>query len=192
MKKLVLASTSPFRAELLGRLGLSFTCVSPECDETPLEGEPLHDLVTRLAESKARSVSAEFPESLIIGSDQVAELDGNMLGKPASHENAVRQLMASSGNRVVFHTGLCLYDSGRDLCLLDDVVYSVTFRHLSEIQIERYLRAERPYQCAGSFKSEGLGVTLFEKMQGDDPNALIGLPLIRLCDMLKQVGITLP
>ncbi|MCB1757631.1 MAG: septum formation inhibitor Maf, partial [Gammaproteobacteria bacterium] len=182
MKKIVLASSSPFRADLLKKLGLAFTTARPDCDETPHPGETHRQLVMRLAENKARSIAASHGESLIIGSDQVAELDGEILGKPGAHAPALRQLLNASGRRVVFHTGLCLLDTCNDTCQVDEVLFTVQFRHLSELQIERYLQAEQPWNCAGSFRSEGLGITLFEKLEGDDPNALVGLPLIRLCD----------
>jgi MAF protein len=185
-RRLVLASTSPFRRELLERLGIPFETCKPEVDETAREGEPAHELVVRLSEAKARAARERFPDALIIGSDQVAVLDGRILTKPHTHENAVRQLTLASGRRVHFLTGLCLYDSAEDRALVDLVPYSVVFRQLSTARIEDYLRREQPYECAGSFKSEALGVALFERMEGDDPSALIGLPLIRLCGMLEQ------
>lgn len=192
MKKVVLASTSPFRAEILKKTGLAFSQTSPDCDETPLEGESHQQLVMRLAEVKARSIAKNHENSLIIGSDQVAELDGRILGKPGDHDSAIEQLTTCSGCKVVFHTGICLFDTSSDLCQVDEVLYSVWFRELTELQIERYLQAEKPYNCAGSFKSEALGITLFSKFEGDDPNALVGLPLIKLCDMLMHCGVTLP
>lgn len=192
MKKVVLASTSPYRAEVLKKLGLAFSVAAPNCDEKPIAGETHSDLVKRLALEKASSIRELHPDSLIIGSDQVAELDDQILGKPSSHSNAVEQLLASSGRCVTFHTGLCLYDSASQEYQVDAIPYHVHFRDLSELQIERYLQAEKPYNCAGSFKSEALGITLFERLEGDDPNALIGLPLIALCNMLATYGITLP
>lgn len=184
MPQLVLASTSPFRRELLQRLGCAFETAAPETDETPLENESPFDLVARLSEAKARAITTQFPEALIIGSDQVAILDDQILGKPGTHENAVRQLQAASGRRVEFLTGLCLLNSKTQKCRVKVVPFSVVFRSLNESQIEAYLLRDKPYNCAGSFKSEGLGISLFEKMEGDDPNALIGLPLIELVTML--------
>lgn len=189
-RRLVLASTSRYRRELLARLGLPFTTRAPDCDETPLPGEAPTALVERLARAKAASVAAREPHALVIGSDQVAVLDGAILGKPGDHPRAVAQLAAAAGRRVEFLTGLCLHDgvSGRVQC--DVVPYAVEFRALTAAQIEAYLRHEQPYDCAGSFKSEGLGIALFERLDGDDPNALIGLPLIRLVRMLEAAGVT--
>ena len=192
MRQIILASTSPFRAELLQRLGLPFSAVAPGCDETPVPGETHHDLVIRLAEAKARSLAEQFPDCLIIGSDQVAELDGEILGKPGSAANARKQLSACSSRQVRFHTGLCLLDTRDDTVQVDKVFFEVVFRPLSEQQIASYVEKEQPLNCAGSFKSEGLGITLFSALRGDDPSALIGLPLIRLCDMLAARGLTLP
>lgn len=189
MTTLVLASTSPFRKELLQRLGLSFETASPETDETALPGESPEQLVRRLAEAKARAVAGQFPDALIIGSDQVAVLDGAILGKPGEHARAVEQLSAASGRTVTFQTGLCLYNSRNDRAQVDVVPFAVDFRQLSAEQIDNYLRREQPYNCAGSFKSEGLGISLFRSLRGDDPNALIGLPLIRLIDMLQAEGV---
>ena len=188
---IVLASTSPYRNGLLGRLGLPFETVSPQVDEAALPGEVSTALVRRLSEAKARAVGAAH-SGLIIGSDQVATLGNVILGKPASHERAAEQLSLLSGQRVTFHTGLCLLDTGTNTVQLDMVPYSVYFRHLTAAQIERYLLQDRPYNCAGSFKSEGLGITLFERMEGEDPTALIGLPLIRLTTMLGRAGVMLP
>ena len=189
---LVLASTSPFRKALLQRLDLVFETLSPQVDETALQGEPAETMVKRLSEAKARAGAKQYPNALIIGSDQVAVCDGDVLGKPGNHENARRQLARLAGHRVSFLTGLCLYDASTDTTRLDLVPYHVTFRGLTDQQIERYLRAEQPYNCAGSFKSEGLGISLFESMQGEDPNALIGLPLIRLVSWLNEAGIAVP
>ena len=189
---LVLASTSPFRKALLQRLDLVFETLSPQVDETALQGEPAETMVKRLSEAKARAGAKQYPNALIIGSDQVAVCDGDVLGKPGNHENARRQLARLAGHRVSFLTGLCLYDASTDTTRLDLVLYHVTFRDLTDQQIERYLRAEQPYNCAGSFKSEGLGISLFESMQGEDPNALIGLPLIRLVSWLNEAGIAIP
>ncbi len=188
---LVLASTSPFRRELLQRLGIAFTTAAPDVDESALPGESPAELVRRLSESKARAVGKTHA-GLIIGSDQVATTGEDILGKPGNHERAVEQLQRLAGRCVTFHTGLCLLDTAQDTMQLDVVPFSVEFRQLSDAQIERYLRREQPYNCAGSFKSEALGITLFTRMRGDDPTALIGLPLIRLTDMLAAAGITLP
>jgi MAF protein len=189
MPQLVLASTSPFRKQLLQKLGLDFVTDSPEIDESRLEGESPEQLVARLAEEKARAVAARQPESLIIGSDQVAVIDGEILGKPGSHDRAVAQLKAASGRRVTFLTALCLYNSTTGDSQLEVVPFGVVFRALSDTQIENYLKAEEPYNCAGSFKSEALGIALFEKLEGEDPNTLIGLPLIRLVRMLEAEGV---
>jgi septum formation protein len=190
-RRLILASTSPFRKELLARLGVSFEMASPDVDETRRENESATTLVRRLSEAKARAIGASQP-GLIIGSDQVATLGETVLGKPGSHERATEQLRELSGNAVTFQTGLCLLDSENDTQQLDVVPFTVHFRKLDEAQIDRYLRHDQPYNCAGSFKSEGLGITLFEHMEGDDPSALIGLPLIRLTAMLENAGILLP
>ena len=189
MPQLVLASTSPYRRTLLERLGLPFETAAPNADESPLENETPSAIVTRLAEAKARAVASQFTDALIIGSDQVAVLDKQILGKPGNHENAVRQLQAASGQRVDFLTGLCLLNTQTQHCHVEVVPFSVVFRPLSDAQIEQYLLKDKPYNCAGSFKSEGLGISLFEKMEGDDPNALIGLPLIALITMLAREGI---
>jgi MAF protein len=188
---LILASSSPFRRELLQRLGLPFETAVPDADETPLADETPQALVRRLAEMKARAVGATH-SGLIIGSDQVASTGSDILGKPGTHEKALAQLAFLSGKRVSFHTGLCLLNSASNAIQVDVVPFHVRFRPLTEAQIERYLTAEQPYNCAGSFKSEGLGITLFERMEGEDPTALIGLPLIRLTSMLANAGIVLP
>lgn len=189
---LVLASTSKFRQELLNRLHIPFQCAAPNIDESRLPNESAVALVQRLAIEKAKAVKTQFPQALIIGSDQVAVLDEQILGKPHTHLNAVAQLQASSGRYVEFLTGLCLFNSATDKIQVDVVRYGVQFRTLTTTMIENYLLTEQPYQCAGSFKSESLGITLFEKMIGNDPTALIGLPLIRLVDFLKQEGLELP
>ena len=188
-RRLILASSSPFRRELLARLELPFQTLTPAVDETPLPGEDAFALVTRLAESKARSIAEQKPDTLIIGSDQAATLDAKLLGKPGSHEQATAQLAAASGKTMVFYTGLCLLDAASGRIQIDAVPFKVVFRSLSISQIESYLRREQPYQCAGSFKSEGLGIALFERLEGDDPTSLIGLPLIRLTRMLEAEGI---
>jgi MAF protein len=188
---IILASTSPFRKELLGRLNLPFATVAPDVDESRLDNEPATDLVGRLSEAKARAVGATH-EGLIIGSDQVATHGETILGKPGDHATAMQQLRQLSGEHVTFLTGLCLLNSVTGEVQLDVVPFSVVFRRLDDARIDRYLRHEQPYNCAGSFKSEGLGIALFERMEGDDPTALVGLPLIRLTGMLANAGITLP
>ena len=191
-KTLVLGSTSPFRKELLERFKLDFIVDSPEIDETPLANETPKDYVLRLSLEKAKTVAKRQPNSLIIASDQCSILNDVIRGKPGNHENAIKQLTESSGQCVSFLTGLCLYDSSNDSYQLDLVPFYVDFRDLNAKEIESYLRAEEPYFCAGSFKSEGLGVTLFKSMRGDDPTALSGLPLIRLSEMLREKEISLP
>ena len=186
---IVLASSSPFRRELLSRLGIEFSSHSPDIDESARPAETPEALVLRLAEGKAREVAKLNPEALIIGSDQVATIDGRMLGKPGSHERAVEQLMQASGRRVSFLTSLCLFNSAKGAIQLAVETYHVVFRELTQDEVEHYLRKEQPYNCAGSFKSEGLGICLFKRMEGDDPSSLIGLPLIRLVDMLRNEGI---
>jgi septum formation protein len=185
---LVLASTSPYRKELLARLGLPFETVSPDADETPLHGETPPETALRLAEAKARAVRQRFPDALIIGSDQVAHIGGETFGKPGSHEKAAAQLRRLSGQSVDFVTGLCLLDAATDTARRVNVVTRVHFRPLSESLIDNYLRAERPYNCAGSAKSEGLGIALIARLECDDPTALVGLPLIALCDLLADAG----
>ncbi len=187
-RRLILASTSPFRRELLMRLGLPFVVEAPEADETRLPGEEAPALVARLAEQKARAVARAAPAALIIGSDQVAVLDGDIIGKPGDHPRAVAQLQRASGRTVIFHTGLCLLDSASGQCQVAVEEFRVVFRPLTATMIEAYLQREQPYQCAGSFKSEGLGIALFERLEGDDPTSLIGLPLIRLIRMLEAAG----
>jgi septum formation protein len=190
--QLVLASTSIYRRELLLRLQLPFSVVAPDVDEAPLGGETPENTAGRLAELKARAVSELYPDALIIGSDQVAVLEGTHLGKPLTHENALRQLRFMSGKTVVFHTAVCLFNSSTNRVQNDVVASQITFRSLSDTQIERYLSREQPYHCAGSAKTEGLGIALIEQIRGDDPNALIGLPLISLVSMLAKEGVELP
>ena len=189
MQQLVLGSTSPFRRQLMEKLGLPFDTASPETDETPLDGETPEQLVARLAEAKARAVSSQHPEALIIGSDQVAVNDGEILGKPHTHVKAMEQLRNASGKHVHFLTGLCLYNADTDHAQVEVVPFDVVFRELSDEMIDNYLKAEQPYNCAGSFKSEAMGIALFEKLEGEDPNTLIGLPLIRLVRMLESEGV---
>lgn len=188
-KKLVLASSSPFRKQLLERLHLDFESFSPDIDESQNAGESASDYVCRLARGKAESVARTRPRAVVIGSDQCALLDEQILGKPETHENALQQLRQAQGKRVVFHTGVCVIHHESGFCAVEDVTYEVEFRSLSDAQLERYLRIEQPYQCAGSFKAEGYGVCLFASMHGDDPTAIVGLPLIRLIDMLENAGI---
>jgi len=189
-QKLILASTSPYRRELLGRLGLPFEVVNPQTDESALPHEAPEALALRLSEAKARAVAAAHPDALIIGSDQVATVDGIIYGKPGNHECAVEQLRALSGKTVNFFTGLCLYNARTGESELRGIPTLVAFRDLSDGEIENYLRREPAYNCAGAAKSEGLGIALLSSMKGDDPNALIGLPLIALCDMLRRQGVS--
>lgn len=188
-RRLILASSSPFRRELLARLRLPFETLNPAADESLLPDEDAPASVARLAELKARSVAARQSGALIIGSDQLAVLEGEILGKPGDHERAVNQLIRASGQTVTFYTGLCLLDSSSQRLQSEVIPFWVVFRSLNSRQIEGYLRQERPYNCAGSFKSEGLGIALFESLQGEDPTSLIGLPLIRLIRMLEAEGV---
>lgn len=187
---LVLASTSIYRSELLARLQIPFQTAAPDVDETPLPGESAKQTSWRLSRKKAQAVAARFPDALIIGSDQVALLDEQQMGKPLTHDNAVRQLRAMRGRNVVFYTALTLLDAHSGAMQTEVAENCVSFRDLSDDEIESYLRKEQPYHCAGSAKSEGLGIALISRMQGDDPNALIGLPLILLVEMLKKWGIS--
>jgi len=189
---LILGSTSPFRRELLHRLGVEFETARPVVDESRLEGEPADQLVARLAEKKARAVVDAHPGALIIGSDQVAVIDDEILGKPGNRDNAIAQLLRASGKVVTFHTGLCLLNSNSGVAQVVVEPFRVHFRPLEREQVERYVDKEEPFGCAGSFKSEGLGISLFTRMDGDDPNALIGLPLIRLVQMLEKEGVKIP
>ena len=186
---LVLGSTSPYRRELLQRLQIPFDVAAPEVDETPLPHETPDALARRLALAKARTVAKDFPQSVVIGSDQVADLNGLALGKPGNHERAVTQLRQMRGQTVIFQTAVavvCL-ESGFEQTALAAV--RVKFRKLDDAEIENYLRAEQPYDCAGSAKSEGLGIALLESIDSDDPTALVGLPLIRTCKMIQAAGI---
>lgn len=189
---LILASTSQFRRELLTRLQIPFTAVAPDADETPLAGESPARTAERLSELKARAVAAQHPDSLIIGSDQVAYMGSQRFGKPGRRENAISQLRAMRGNTVIFHTGLCLLNTRTGKFQLKGVPTEVRFRALTDQEIERYLDKEDALGCAGSAKSEGLGIALLDYMRGDDPNALIGLPLIELSRMLRAEGVDLP
>ena len=187
--QLILGSSSPYRKSLLEKLGIVFSCRSPDIDETALPGERPRELVERLAIAKAKEIGKQHENALIIGSDQVAVLDGKIIGKPANHQAAVEQLMEASGREVHLYSGLCLYNSASGKIQHCVEPYSVVFRDLKLEQIEKYLQKDQPYNCAGSLKSETLGIALLSKLQGDDPNALIGLPLIRLVDMLLNEGI---
>jgi len=171
---------------LLEKLGVTFECAAPNVDESPQPGESPRHLVVRLAQEKAKSLAARFPDHLIIGSDQVCVLDGIITGKPHTEENARQQLLKARGSIVTFYTGLALYNSSTGHLQTECEPFDVHFRHLSEQEIDDYVRKERPLNCAGSFKSEGLGIALFERLDGRDPNALVGLPLIALCQMLRR------
>ena len=190
--ELVLASTSQYRRELLARLRVPFATVAPDVDESPADGEDPRALALRLARAKASAVQRTFPSALIIGCDQVAAVDGELLSKPGSYENAVRQLRLMRGKPVPFYTALCLLDAASGRSHIDVVTVTVHMRQITDAQIERYLRAEQPYDCAGSARIEGQGIALVDRVDSDDPTALIGLPLIRLCAMLRAEGVDLP
>ena len=192
MHRLILASTSPYRRELLARLQIPFETVAPDTDESPLPGETPVATAERLSEAKARAVATLFPDSLIIGSDQVAHMGERRFGKPGTRANAIAQLRIMSGKSVVFHTGLCLLNTATGRVHLRGIPTEVRFRELSDDEIGRYINKEDALNCAGSARSEGLGIALMEYMRGDDPNALIGLPLIVLCEMLRAEGVALP
>ena len=191
-RAVVLGSTSRYRRELLQRLGLPFEVAAPEVDETPQPGEAPAALAQRLALAKARAVAERFPEAVVIGSDQVADLTGEPLGKPGTHERAVQQLRRMRGQTVVFQTALAVVCRASGFERQDIAPVRVAFRELDDGEIERYLLAEQPYDCAGSAKSEGLGIALLERIDSDDPTALVGLPLIRTCQMLRAAGVRLP
>lgn len=188
-RSLILASSSVYRRELLARLRLDFSCVSPDIDETAQPAEAPKATAMRLALAKAQAVAKYHPQALIIGSDQVADLDGKPLGKPGDHANAVRQLRAMRGKRVAFHTALCLLDAASSQYQLENNVTSVQLRNLSDAQIKRYLQLEQPFDCAGSAKVESLGIALAERITSEDPTALIGLPLTALVSMLEKAGV---
>ncbi|QWD65065.1 septum formation inhibitor Maf [Polynucleobacter sp. MWH-UH2A] len=190
MPSLILASTSVYRRELLTRLRIPFEVVSPKVDETPLTGESTLDLAMRLAHAKAEAVAKQFPEAWVIGSDQVADLCGASIGKPGNFERAMAQLQLMRGQTVTFHTALCLMKSDTQTTL--SVPTEVCFRKLSDDVLENYLLTEEPYDCAGSAKSEGLGISLLESIKSDDPTALIGLPLIALAGLLRDAGFAIP
>ena len=188
-RPVVLGSTSRYRHELLSRLRLPFEVAAPDVDETPQPGEAPAALARRLALAKAREVARRFPQAVVIGSDQVADLDGEPLGKPGTHERAVLQLRRMSGRTVVFQTAVAVICADTGFEQLDLAPVRVVFRTLDDAEIERYLRAEQPYDCAGSAKSEGLGIALLARIDHDDPSALVGLPLIRTCHMLRAAGV---
>ncbi|SAL46763.1 Maf-like protein [Caballeronia telluris] len=189
--RLVLASSSRYRRELLDRLRVPFDVIVPDIDETPLDGETPEATALRLSLAKARAAAVKAPGALVIGSDQVATFDGRQIGKPGTHENAVAQLRAMRGKNVAFHSALCLFDSRSGGAQSADVVTRVQFRALSDAEIEAYLLAETPYDCAGSAKSEGLGIALLDAIDSNDPTALVGLPLIELSRMLRAAGFPL-
>ena len=186
---LVLASTSVYRQALLQKLGLAFECCNPNIDETPKMDESAQALVLRLAQAKALAGGEYFPDSLIIGSDQVAVIDDKIIGKPHHFDNAVAQLTQASGKAITFYTGLALYNAATGTMTAEVEPFTVHFRHLSHAQIVSYIEKEEPYYCAGSFKSEGLGIALFTQLEGRDPNTLVGLPLILLTEMLQAQGV---
>jgi septum formation protein len=188
-RRLVLGSTSPYRRELLARLRLSFEVAAPDVDETPLPAETPSQIALRLALAKAKAVAAVHPDAVVIGSDQVADLAGEPLGKPGTHANAVVQLRRMSGQSVVFHTAVAVVCVETGFEQLELAPVKVRFRALTADEIERYLRAEQPYDCAGSARSEGLGVALLDAIESDDPTALVGLPLIRTCRMIRAAGV---
>ena len=192
VRTLVLGSTSRYRRELLQRLGLPFTVAAPDVDETPLQGEAPRALALRLALAKARAVAAQHPDAVVIGSDQVADLHGQPLGKPGTHKRASAQLQRMSGETVIFQTAVAVVCAATGFEQVDLAPVEVRFRTLTGDEIERYLHAEQPYDCAGSAKSEGLGISLLDAILSDDPTALVGLPLIRTCRMLRAAGLTLP
>lgn len=191
--RLILASSSPYRKELLSRLHLPFEQMVPDIDETPRPGEAPEETAMRLAREKAHAIALRSPESLVIGSDQVATLEGIQIGKPGTHENALKQLQMMRGRKVIFHTALCLWDDRRSDPTADvqveNVQTFVTFRDLRDEELDAYLRMEQPYDCAGSAKNEGLGIAILEKIESTDPTALTGLPLIALTTMLRRAGV---
>jgi septum formation protein len=193
--RLILASSSPYRRELLARLQLPFEVMAPDIDEAPLAGEPPEATALRLAREKAAAVAARAPGSIVIGSDQVATLDGDQIGKPGDHARALAQLRKMRGRRVLFHTALCVWDSRASALTgpaqLDNVQTVVTFRNLPDAELDAYLRIEQPYDCAGSAKNEGLGIALLERIDSSDPTALTGLPMIALTAMLRKAGVRL-
>lgn len=191
-RPLILGSTSRYRRELVERLNLPFTTAAPDVDETPAPGEAPGDLALRLALAKAHAVAALHPDAIVIGSDQVSDLNGQPMGKPLVHERAVQQLRSMCGQTVMFHTAVAVVCKATGFEQSDIAVIKTVFRDLTDDEIERYLRAEQPYDCAGSAKSEGLGISLLDAIHSDDPTALIGLPMIRTCRMVRAAGIQLP
>ena len=191
-QKIILASSSPYRKELFKRLDIAFTTVSPEVNERYFQDELISDYVLRLAKTKAQSIASKNDSSLIIGADQALECDKKILGKPGNYNKAKEQLIFMSNRSLTFYTGLCLINTETKTIEEDVVSFRVDFRKLTESEIENYLVKEKPYDCTGSFKSEKLGISLLRKMNGDDPTALIGLPLIRLCKMLRNQGVVIP
>ncbi|VUZ26806.1 Maf-like protein YceF [uncultured Comamonas sp.] len=192
VRPIILGSTSRYRRELLQRLRLPFTAAAPLIDETPLPAEAPQQLAERLALAKARAVAAVYPDAIVIGSDQVCDLHGHALGKPGTHAKAVAQLQAMRGHSVVFHTALAVVCQHSGFCQSHTSRVTVQFRNLSDAEIERYLQLDQPYDCAGSAKSESLGITLLDAIHSDDPTALIGLPLIATARLLRQAGVPLP
>ena len=191
---LILGSSSVYRKELLSRLGIPFEVAVPDIDESPLAGEAPEVTALRLAQAKAAAIAAKHPGALVIGSDQVATLDGEQIGKPGTHENALKQLQTMRGRRVIFHTALCLHDgrkNGKDAIQLENVQTFVTFRDLPDAELDAYLKIEQPYDCAGSARNEAMGIAILEKIESDDPTALTGLPLIALTTMLRKAGVPL-
>jgi len=188
-RRLILGSTSPYRREILARLRVAFEVAAPDVDETPQPAERPMQLACRLAMAKARSVAAQFPDCVVIGSDQVADLDGQPLGKPGDHARATAQLRKMSGRTVIFQTAVAVVCQDSGFAQLDLAPVKVRFRDLTDAEIETYLQAETPYDCAGSAKSEGLGIALLESIENDDPTALVGLPLIRTCRMIRAAGV---
>jgi septum formation protein len=188
-RPLILGSTSRYRRELLARLGLTFEVAAPDVDETPLPGEPPVATALRLSEAKARAVAARYENALVIGSDQVADCDGRAVSKPGDRANAQRELRALSGRTIVFHTGVALVDAASGRCQREMVDVASVFRTLNDAEIDAYLDREAPYDCAGGVRSEALGIALFERITSDDPTALVGLPLIALCRMLRSEGV---
>ena len=191
-RPLILGSTSAYRRELLLRLRIPFDVVAPQVDETPAPAETPSQLACRLAMAKARAVAARFPQAVVIGADQVAELNGEAIGKPLVHQAAVAQLRRMSGRLVIFQTAVAVVCEATQFAQMELARVQVRFRKLKDAEIETYLRAEQPYDCAGSAKSEGLGIALLDSIDSDDPSALVGLPLIRTCRMLRAAGATLP
>ncbi|WP_287919500.1 Maf family nucleotide pyrophosphatase [Comamonas sp.] len=191
-RPLILGSTSRYRRELVERLNLPFTTAAPDVDETPAPGEAPGHLALRLALAKAHAVAALHPDAIVIGSDQVSDLNGQPMGKPLVHERAVQQLRSMRGQTVMFHTAVAVVCKATGFEQSDIAVIKTVFRDLTDDEIERYLRAEQPYDCAGSAKSEGLGISLLDAIHSDDPTALIGLPMIRTCRMVRAAGIQLP